>query len=251
MMKAIILAAGYATRLYPLTKDKPKPLLPIADKPMINYIMEKIESIDAIDTVYVVTNNKFYSHFTDWAAEYLDNTSKRIEVINDGTMSDDDKRGAIGDMKFVVDKKKINDDLIIIGGDNIFEFNVKDAVDFFYDKEDPVVVIHDVKHDEIAMRMGVVELDENEKLINFVEKPPKPKTTLIAICMYLLPKKDLHHIDDYLNKGKNPDQPGRFIEWLHTVRHTFGFVFQGEWFDIGDKEKLKEADELYRKRQEN
>jgi glucose-1-phosphate thymidylyltransferase len=247
-MKAIILAAGYATRLYPLTKDQPKPLLPIAGKPMLNYIMEKIERIDAIDVVYIVTNNKFSRHFEDWAEIYQHVTKKRIEVINDGTMSEHDRKGAIGDIKYVIEQKKLNDDLIVIGGDNLFEFDAQDVVDFFYEKNDPVVVLHDVKHHHLAMRFGVVEIDGNEKLIGFVEKPEKPKSTLIAICLYLYPKKDLHYIDQYISLGKNPDAPGRLIEWLHTVRHVYGFVFEGEWFDIGDHEKLREANALYEKK---
>lgn len=229
-----------------MTKLRPKPLLPIAGKPMIEYIIEKIDRIDSINVAYIVTNNKFYPKFVDWAEIYQKNVKVRIEILDDGSMSEEDRRGAIGDIKFVIDKKKIKDDLIIIGGDNLFDFELEDVIDFFYDKKEPIVVLHDVKHHEIAMRMGVVEIDQNDRLISFVEKPPKPKTTLIAICMYLLPKKDLHYIDDYIGLKKNPDQPGRFIEWLHVVRHVFGFVFEGLWFDIGDKEKLREADEIYR-----
>ncbi|PIN87208.1 hypothetical protein COV19_00975 [Candidatus Woesearchaeota archaeon CG10_big_fil_rev_8_21_14_0_10_44_13] len=248
-IKVLILAAGYATRLYPLTKDRPKPLLPIAGKPIIEYIIEKISLIEEVDQIYIVTNNKFHPHFEDWNRKY--DCGKPIEIINDGTMSEDDRKGAIGDMKFVKDLKKIDDDMLIVGGDNLFEFEMQDLIDFFYDKNDPIVVLHDVKHHHIAMRMGVVEIDDNERLISFVEKPAQPKSTLIAICMYLLPKKDLFYIDKYLELGKNPDAPGRLIEWLHTVRHTFGFVFEGTWFDIGDHEKLKEADELYRKKRQN
>ena len=111
-MKALILAAGYATRLYPLTKDRPKPLLPVAEKPILNYIMEKMEPIDAIDTVYVVTNNKFFRSFEEWAKEYQEKTKKTIEIVNDGTMTEGDKRGAIGDMKYVIDKKKIASEIV-------------------------------------------------------------------------------------------------------------------------------------------
>ncbi|MFC1730505.1 nucleotidyltransferase family protein [candidate division KSB1 bacterium] len=245
-IKVLILAAGYATRLFPLTKDKPKPLLPIAGKPMIEYIIEKICPMKEIDGFYVVTNNKFFRHFEDWNKGYDCGTS--IEIINDGTLSNDDRKGAIGDMKYVIDLKNINDDLMVVGGDNLFEFEMQDLIDYFIDKQEPIVVLHDVKHHEIAMRMGVVEIDDNEKLISFVEKPENPKTTLIAICMYLFPKKDLIYIDKYLEEGRNPDAPGRLIEWLHTVRHTLGFVFEGLWFDIGDHDKLKEADELYTKK---
>ena len=125
---------------------------------------------------------------------------------------------------------------------------MKDVIDFFYDKNEPVVVLHDIKQHDLAMRFGVVEIDGNERLISFEEKPQNPKTTLIAICMYLFPKENLHMIGEYVDKGYNPDQPGRYIEWLHKVRHVFGFVFEGEWFDIGDHDKLAEANELYERK---
>ncbi len=242
-IKAIILAAGYATRLYPLTKDKPKPLLPIAGKPMIEYIMDRIESIKEIDTVYIVTNDKFHSKFSDWAGNY--SSSKSIKVVNDHSKTEDDRLGAIGDMKFVIDKEGIDDDLMVVGGDNLFEFNVRDVVDFFYDKKEPVVVLHDIKHHELATRFGVVEIDGNEKLISFEEKPQNPSTTLIAICFYIFPKDKLGMIDEYIRKGNNPDQPGRYIEWLHRQTQVFGFVFEGSWFDIGDHDKLAEANDFY------
>ncbi|MBD3313138.1 NTP transferase domain-containing protein [Candidatus Woesearchaeota archaeon] len=249
-IKAIILAAGYATRLYPLTKDKPKPLLPVAGKPMIDYIMEKLEPVKDIDTVYVVTNAKFYDKFSAWAENY--STEKKIRIVNDNSTSEDDKLGAIGDMKYVIDNEGIDDDLLVVGGDNLFDFDAKDVVDFFYDKNEPVVVLHDIKEHELATRFGVVDIDGNEKLISFEEKPQNPSTTLIAICFYIFPKDKLDMIDEYIKKGNNPDQPGRYIEWLHRQTHVYGFVFEGSWFDIGNHDKLAEANEIYeRKRKEN
>ena len=245
-MKAMILAGGYATRLYPLTKDRPKPLLPVAGKPMIEYIIEKLEDIKEIDEIYIVTNERFYDRFMAWHESY--ESGKKIKILNDGSKSEEDRLGAIGDMKFFLEKGRIKDDVIIIGGDNLFDFNVKDVIDFFYDKNEPVVVLHDIKQHDLAMRFGVVEIDGNERLISFEEKPQNPKTTLIAICMYLFPKESLHMISEYIDKGYNPDQPGRYIEWLHKVRHVFGFVFEGEWFDIGDHDKLAEANELYERK---
>jgi len=241
----MILAAGYATRLYPLTKDKPKPLLPVAGKPIIEYIIEKIDHIKEIDGIYIVTNEKFYEKFLAWKDKY--ECPKPIKVLNDGSKSEEDKLGAIGDMQFFIEEADIDDDILIIGGDNLFELDVKDVVDFFYDKGDPVVVLHDIKQHELATRFGVVDIDNNEKLISFEEKPQSPKTTLIAICLYVLPKGDLHMVKEYLDSGKNPDQPGRYIEWLHNVKHVYGFVFEGNWFDIGNHDKLAEANEAYSK----
>ena len=245
-MKALILAAGYGTRLYPLTLNKPKPLLEVAGKPIIEYIIEKIEKVKDIDELYIVTNNKFHTHFTNWSKNY--NSKTPIKVINDMTLSDQDKLGAIGDMKFVIDKEKIDDDLLVLGGDNLFEFNLQDFINFFNEKQSNIVALYDVKDKEIAKRMSIVELDSENKLVSFEEKPENPKSTLIAICCYLYKKQTLPRINEYLEKGNNPDAPGYFIQWLHKNDQVYGWVFTESWFDIGSKEQLEEADRIHSKR---
>jgi len=245
-IKALVLAAGYATRLYPLTKDKPKPLLPVAGKPMIEYILDKIAPIDNINEILVVTNNKFHTHFEKWAANY--NYPKPIKIINDGTMSDEDKLGAVGDIQFVIDKENLNEDLLVIAGDNLFEFSLKDFVAFFKQKKDNAIAVYDVKDIEIAKRMGVVTVNKNKKLIFFQEKPEKPNTTLIAICCYLFPAKKLKRIKEFLSTGAKSDAPGYYIQWLYKNDNVYCFIFEESWFDIGNLDQYKKANQKYEKR---
>ncbi len=246
-MKALILAAGYATRLFPLTKFIPKPLLPVNGKLMIEYLLDKIILVDDIDEIFIVTNKKFYPHFKIWhnrikAAGVYD---KKITVINDNTTKDGTKLGAVGDIKFVIDKENIQEDLLVLGGDNLFEFSLRDFVDYFKEKNKNIVALHDIKDKEIVKRMSVVELNPEDKLINFEEKPEEPKTTLIAICTYLFTKDTLKRVDEYIEKGNNPDAPGYFIEWLYENDEIYGRVFSESWFDVGSIEQFEEANLKY------
>ncbi len=241
-MKAIILAAGYATRLYPLTLNKPKPLLPVAGKPIIEYILEKLALIEEIDKIYVVTNQKFITHFERWKEKFK--ISKEIKVLNDNTLSDEDKLGAIGDLKFVIEKEKLNDDLFVVGGDNLFQFDLLKFIDFFK-KKGTVVALRDVKDKELAKKYGIVKLDTDSRIINFQEKPVAPTTTLAAICMYLFSQAELKQVKEYLKEGNNPDAPGYYIQWLHKKTAVYGFIFSEKWYDIGDLTQYKQANSSF------
>lgn len=241
-MKALILCAGYATRLYPLTKDKPKHLLPIAGKPMLEYAIAKLEQVPDIDKIYLVTNHKFYSQFQNWTDNFKSN--KEIKVLDDGTISDETKLGAIGDIKFVIEKEHIDGDLLILAGDNLFELNLNNFVKFFRAKGISIAV-KDVESKDLVNKYSEIKLDEQNRVISFIEKPTQPKTTLAAICMYLFPKEKLELINQYIKEGNNPDQPGRYIRWLHKRESVYGFVFTDKWYDIGDINQYKEANREY------
>ncbi len=241
-MRALILAAGYATRLYPLTLNRPKPLLPIAGKPILEYIMGKIEKIKEIEEVYVVTNEKFSPHFREWKGNFK--SEKRIKILNDGTLSDEDKLGAVGDLRFVIEKEKISDDLFVAGGDNLFELDVVQFVEFFK-KKGTSVALHDVRDKELARKYGIVTLDPDKRIIDFEEKPGNPQTTLAAICMYLFSKDKLGLLEEYLREGNNPDAPGYYIQWLYKKTEVYGFAFGDKWYDIGDIIQYRKADEEY------
>jgi glucose-1-phosphate thymidylyltransferase len=244
-MKALILAAGYATRLYPLTKDKAKPLLPLGGKPIIDYIVQSIETVSCIDCIYVVTNSKFAPSFESWAAER--ERGIPIKVVDDGTVSDDDKRGAIGDIKFVLEKECVDDDLIVIGGDNLFELDLGAVVSFFKEKG-ITIVAYDVEDREAAKRFGIVAVDGSGRVLDFQEKPVEPPSTLAAIAMYLFPRESLGMFQVYADEGNNLDQPGRYIQWLYKRRSVFAYIYKGVWYDIGDLEMYRQADRQIRER---
>lgn len=242
-MQAIILAAGYATRLYPLTENMPKPLLNVAGKPIIEHIIEKLEQIGEIKKICVVTNDKFETYFKKWL-ENLD-SSKPIEIINDGTKSNEERLGALGDVHFVINTKNINDDLIVVAGDNLFELSLADVHYYFKKRKSNVIVLHDVKDPELAKQYGVVEVNKNV-VVNFEEKPLSPKSTLASTGIYMFPKKTIELIKKYIAQGNSPDKTGTFIEWLHKRDKVHSYITDKKWYDIGSIEQLKKADIHYK-----
>ncbi len=247
-MKLLILAAGYATRLYPLTLNQPKPLLKIAGKPMIEHVLARTLPAGGIDEVYVVTNNKFAGHFAEWAAGYDAPEGLKITVINDQTMSDEDKLGAIGDAELVIREQAVDDDLMVVAGDNLFSEDLVGFGETCREKQTPVLGLFDVGSTEAAKPYSAVEVDENGRLLDFVEKPENPKTSLIGIACYFYPRAFVPKIAEYVQAGNNADQPGRLIQWLYPRTPVHTWVVPGEWYDIGSAETLKEADEVFSRR---
>ncbi|MEW6042563.1 MAG: nucleotidyltransferase family protein [Elusimicrobiota bacterium] len=241
-MKTLILCAGYATRLYPLTLNQPKHLLPIAGKPMLQYITDELEKIKEIDEIYLVTNRKFFHVFEDWVKKLK--TRKKLLVFNDGTLSDETKLGAVGDMDFVIKKAKIDDDLLVIAGDNLFRLKLKNFINFFKNKG-TAIALYDVGSKELMKKYSEVRLDASKRLVYFQEKPQQPETTLAAICMYLFHKNQLGLIQQYLVEKNSPDQPGRYIQWLYQRQPVYGFVFTETWYDIGDIDQYHQADKEF------
>jgi glucose-1-phosphate thymidylyltransferase len=232
-MKALILAAGYATRLYPLTKEYPKPLLKVGKKPIINYIVEKMEDLDDIDEIIVVTNSKFIPIFKKW--KKCLRTKKRISLVDDLTKTLDDRRGAIGDINFAINKKRLKADLIVMGGDNIFEGNLNKFLSFVKSKPYPAIGVYNIKKLSEAKNYGVIKLDKKNRIIDFEEKPKKPKSSLIAMCLYYFPANKIKLIKEYFNRKANKhDATGFYIDWLSKKLPVYGFVFNGLWYDIGN-----------------
>ncbi|MBI3880172.1 MAG: nucleotidyltransferase family protein [Verrucomicrobia bacterium] len=248
-MKILILAAGYATRLYPLTLTQPKPLLGVAGKPMIEYVLDNLAPIGGIDRVYVVTNDKFADHFQKWADGYRATKSKLdFTIVNDRSTDDTNKLGAIGDLNLVIEKEKVDDDLIVVAGDNLFSQSVEEFGKFCRAKNAPVLGVYDVGSLEQAKKYGVVALDTAGKLVKFEEKPAQPASTLIGIALYFYPKHTLPLIKQYVAEGNNPDQPGRLVQWLYPRTPVYTWTVPGLWYDIGSKETLEEANRIYAKR---
>ncbi len=240
-MKALILAAGYATRLYPLTKDYPKPLLEVKGEPIINYIIDKLKLISEIKEIYIVTNSKFISIFRKWKKSVK--SPKKITLIDDLTKSNQDRLGAIGDINFVIKSRSIKEDLLIIGGDNLFSGSLKSFLDFSK-KNNPAasIGVYKLKRKKDASRYGAVKLDKYNKIIDFTEKPINPQSSIVAMCLYYIPMNYLGLINEYIkNKNKNLDASGGYISWLKNRTDVYGYLFSGFWFDIGDYKYLNEA----------
>ncbi|MDP2905571.1 MAG: nucleotidyltransferase family protein [Candidatus Omnitrophota bacterium] len=240
-MKALILAAGYATRLYPLTKEYPKPLLEVRGRPIIDYIVEKLEPAKAVNEIIVVTNSKFISLFRKWAK--AKKISKPISLVDDLTQTLEDRRGAIGDMEFAIAKKRIKDDLLVIGGDNLFSEDIRDLLRFAGTKAgSPVIGAYDIHSKSEARHYGVIRMDDESKVVDFQEKPKKPASTLVAMCLYCFPKDKLGLISEYVrDKATGNDTTGSYISWLKSRVAVYGFTFTGRWYDIGDHKFLNEA----------
>jgi len=245
-MKVLILAAGYATRLYPLTLTRPKPLLDVAGKPMIEHVLDNIAPIPGIDRVYVVTNAKFADQFQKWADNYRATKSKlNFTIINDGSTDDSNKLGAIGDLNLVLNREKIDDDLIVVAGDNLFSQSVEEFGKYCRSKNAPVLAVYDVGNLEEIKKYNAITLDKDGRITFFEEKPKQPQSTLTGIALYFYPKASLPLIQQYVAEGNNPDQPGRLVQWMYPRTPFYTWRVPGLWFDIGSKETLEEANRIF------
>ncbi len=247
-MKCLLLGAGYATRLYPLTKDRPKPLLPVAGVPILQRICEKLFPVKGLDTIYIVTNHRFAGHYYNWLRDYQNHRALPIpiEIFDDLTTSPDDRLGAIGDIQFVIRNAKIADDLMVVAGDNLIQFDLQDFVDDVRPRGTGVCV-KDLKSKELVPLYGAVQLDTQGRIADFEEKPLKPRTTLISIGLYYFSRTHLPLFAQYLEGGHSKDAPGSYLEWLHAKIEVFGHVIDGEWFDIGDIDSYNKANEMMMK----
>ena len=244
-MKAIILAGGYATRLQPLTDDLSKCLLPVGGKPMVDWILDRVHEVEEIDEVHLVTNSRFARDFEHWAM-----FKGGVTVHDDGTSSNEDRLGAIGDVAFTLERAEIDDDVIVIAGDNLFDYDLTDYIDFWRGKGiASAVAVRDVGDLRLASHYGIVALDGGDRVVEFVEKPAEPKSTLAATATYIYHREHVPLVGRYLAEGNAPDQSGSFIEWLRSREPVYGYSFTGAWLDIGDKEQLLAADNRLRRAQ--
>lgn len=238
-MKAIVLAAGYATRLYPLTLDRPKALLEVGGKPMLDRVLERLQAM-GVDETIVVTNAKFTPHFEEWAGD-----KEGVTIVNDGTTSNEDRLGAIGDLAFVLDQLGVDDDLVVVAGDNLFGDDISGFAAYGKEVDAPVLAIHDVGDLSMMSEYNQVETDDDGRVVFMEEKPADARTTLAGIALYYYPRSALPLIRQYLAEGNNPDQPGRLPEWLYSRTPVYTWQIPGEWYDIGSAETLREADAIF------
>lgn len=245
-MKALILAAGYAVRLYPLTKQFPKPLLKVKGKPIIDYIVSKVCRIEEVDEIIVVTNSRFFSVVKKWAAAKKIN--KPLSVIDDLTKTPETRLGAIGDINFAIDEKNISDDLLIIGGDNLFDAQLTGFISFVKTNNDhPAIGVFDIGDLTHADKYGIIKLDPKNRIVDFQEKPKKPQSSLVAMCLYYFPQSKLGLIKEYFKcRECSRDATGFYIDWLRQREQVMGFVFDGQWYDIGDHKFYGKAKESFK-----
>jgi glucose-1-phosphate thymidylyltransferase len=220
--------------------------LPINGKPMINFIIDELSQIQGISEYVVVTNNKFFGHFQKWQAEQGSLKSK-IRIINDGTNSNDDRLGSVGDMNFVWEREKTDDDWLVVGGDNLFDFDLSAYIKLARAKAPAVTVgIYDIKDISEGPKFGIVLLDKNGKIVSFEEKPAKPKSTLVVMCFYHFPKGTVGFIRQYLKESSSADAAGGYIKWLSENKEVYGFQFEGTWYDIGSVESYYDAQKRFK-----
>jgi len=236
---AIILAGGYAKRLWPLTMEKPKPLLPVAKRPVIEYVIDKLMRY-GMKKIIISTNIRFESCFREWL---VTTCYQHIDIVSDNSRSEEEKPGAVKALAEIT--SKIHSDCLVIAGDNLFTSDLKEMMDFYKKKSSPVIAVYDTKDLSLAKQYATVILDQDNKIIDLKEKPSQPKTSLVGTCIYILPEKTLPRLREYVGKDLGKDQPGRFIEWLHKQEPVFGYVLEGYWCDIGTPESYAKADKFF------
>ena len=239
-MKSIVLAGGYARRLAPITDFIAKPLLPMGDKLVIDWVVDKIEDA-GIQDVVVSTNSYYEMQFRYWKKCRGEN----IKLVIEPTVSEEEKFGAIRGLKYVMDMEG-DDEYLVVAGDNLFDFTLWKLIDFYRKKRATVIAVYDVQDINKARRYGVVSIDEHNKIVDMEEKPDKPKSTLISTACYVFPKGIAEKIDEYLSGENNPDSPGYFISWLSKKYEVYAYPFRGLWKDIGNLDEYREAFNLYR-----
>jgi len=237
-MVTLILAAGYATRLYPLSVHTPKALLTVGAMPVVEHIVKKVEAITD-QPVFVITNDKFYRQFAQWRES---SGSTKVEIVNDRTADESERRGAVGDLHFFITRKKIAEDVLAVGGDNLFDWSLEGFLRCAQKKKPcPSVGLYDMGSREKASSFGVVQLDTRDRIRSFKEKPARPESSLVSMCLYFFPAETLHFLDAYIAQRNNPDASGEYINWLLSKTSVYGYTCKGKWFDIGDKQTLEEA----------
>lgn len=242
-MKAVILAAGYATRLRPLTDSVPKQLLPVGGRPMLDWILDKVRAVGEVDEVHLVTNSRFAGDFLGWAE------ANGVVVHDDGTSTNETRLGAVGDLALVIERARLDDDLLVVAGDNLFDYGLDELAAYWRGLHGAsVVALYDCGDLELATHLGIVEVDGDGRITYFVEKPSDPPSTLAATATYLFPRGHVPLVGRYLAQGHSPDNIGSFVAWLGQQKPLYGFRFEGRWYDIGNHAQLLDADNLMRER---
>lgn len=246
-MKLLVLAAGYATRLRPLTDHQAKPLLPVRGRPMLDHVLDRFYGAADVNEVFIVTNSRFAPDFADWAQRATADArypAWQLRVFDDGTKSNEDRLGAIGDILFVLSESQSDDDLIVVAGDNLFTAPQRDFVEAAQ-RHGVLVGVYDVGDLAAVQSYSNIGISEDKRITFFEEKPAAPKSTLAAIALYHYPRWAIPLIKQYIAEGNSPDQPGRLIQWLYSRVPCYAYPIAGRWLDIGTRESYEEAQNLF------
>ena len=239
-MKCLILAAGYATRLYPLTENFPKPLLEVNDKTIIDWLIEDLNSLNIIDEYYIVTNHKYVEHFNKW------NHFSNLKVIDDGTIENSSRLGAVKDIELVIKKENINDDLLIVAGDNLLDFSLKNYINYFININTSCLIYYCENNIDKLRKTGVAQIDDNDVVVSMVEKPQEPKNNNVIPPFYIIKKDDLRFINEAIKDGINVDAPGSLISYLVSKTKVHAYKMDGNRYDIGSIDSYEEAKNNYK-----
>jgi glucose-1-phosphate thymidylyltransferase len=242
-MITIVLAGGYATRLYPLTKSFPKALLPVEGKPMIDHILDKLYEIDRIDKIVVSTNKKFEGQFVNWLRK-IDKRKELILTVEQST-NEKEKLGAIKALS-EIQKQFKNEEFLVIAGDNLFDSKLNDFIEFYELKKAAVIAGYERRNEIVTKNYSCIEIDAEGRITGLVEKPVNQVTNLIGTCIYAIPQTAMNRIHNYLNEGNSPDSPGYFIAWLCGKEPVYCYILTGRWWDIGTPESYDNVRRFYR-----
>ena len=236
-MKCLFLAAGYATRLYPLTENFPKPLLEVRGKTILDWLIDDIDSLGFVDEYVVISNHRFAKHFAAWA----DSKSQTITVVDDGTESNETRLGAVKDIQFAIDALELDDDMLVLAGDNLLDFSLTKFMTYAKEKASSCVMRYFEPNGEKLKKSGVVSVDENDKIIAMQEKPSEPKSNWCCPPFYYYTREDAKLVAKGIDDGCGTDAPGSYIAWLCTQTPVCAMEMPGKRYDIGNLESYNKV----------
>ncbi len=241
-MKCLILAAGYATRLYPLTENFPKPLLKVGDKTILDWLIDDIDNSKLVDEYVVISNHKFAKHFSDWASE----KTQKITVVDDMTDTNETRLGAVKDIQYAIDELNIDDDMLVIAGDNVLDFSLTKFIEYAKEKKTSCIMRYFEPDDKKLLKCGIVTVDEQDKILKMTEKSPTPETHWCCPPFYYYTKEDAKLVKKGIESGCGTDAPGSYIAWLCTQTKVHAMEMPGKRYDIGNLESYEKVKAEYK-----
>lgn len=242
-MKCIILAAGYATRLYPLTENFPKPLLKVKNKTIMDWLIDDITSLNKVNEFVIISNHKYVESFKNWIEEK--NSSIKITLLDDGTSSNENRLGAVADIEFAIESLNLNDDLLVIAGDNVLDFSLNKFINYFDEKKSTCIMRYYEEKNEKLKKSATVKVEENDLVLEMIEKPEKPNSNWCSPAFYIYKKEDVSKVKEALEDGCSKDAPGSFIAWLYEKSKVYAMEMPGKRYDIGTLESFEQVNKEY------